>query len=160
MLFASNGNSRLKENVMDRPNHSRTVLWIAVLLLSVSFCGAQEKSSKRGKSHGESIASGKTLFMQQCASCHGDDAKGAGPAALALKKQPPDLTALAKQNHGKFPYSEVSKTIDGDMEVPAHGSKEMPTWGPLFLALTDLDTRKAELLTTNLTDYIKSLQIK
>jgi len=36
MLFASNGNSRLKENVMDRPNHSRTVLWIAVLLLMLA----------------------------------------------------------------------------------------------------------------------------
>jgi len=36
----------------------------------------------------------------------------------------------------------------------------MPTWGPLFLALTDLNTREAERLTTTLADYIKSLQVK
>lgn len=98
--------------------------------------------------------------MQHCASCHSADARGAGPAAVALKKQPPDLTVLAKQNHGKFPYDEVFKAIDGDFEVSAHGSKEMPTWGPLFLALTGVNAREAERLTTNLTDYIKSIQVK
>lgn len=144
----------------EEPMYSRAVLWIAMLLLSISFSTAQETSSKEAETHGKSIASGKTLFMQHCASCHGDDAKGAGPAALALKKQPPDLTALAKRNHGKFPYDEVSKAIDGDFDVPAHGSKEMPTWGPLFFALTDMNARKAESLTINLSDYIKSIQVK
>jgi mono/diheme cytochrome c family protein len=136
------------------------VFWLAVLLFTIPFSAAQETSSKKAAPQGKTTPSGKTLFMQHCASCHGDDAKGAGPAALALKKQPPDLTTLAKRNHGKFPYNEVSKTIGGDVEVPAHGSREMPTWGPLFLALTDLNTREAERLTTTLTEYIKSLQVK
>ena len=136
------------------------VLWIAILLLPIYFSAAQEKSSKKAEVYSKSIASGKTLFLQHCASCHGDDAKGAGPAAVALKKQPPDLTALAKRNHGKFPYAGVSKAIDGDFDVAAHGSKEMPTWGPLFLALTGVNAAKAENLTTNLTDYIKSIQVK
>ena len=142
-----------------KPNHWRVALWFAILLLLISFSAAQT-SSKKAATQGKAMPSGRTLFMQHCASCHGDDAKGAGPAALALKKQPPDLTALAKRNHGKFPYDEVRKAIDGDVEVPAHGSREMPTWGPLFLALTDLNTREAERLTTTLTDYIKSLQVK
>jgi mono/diheme cytochrome c family protein len=136
------------------------VLWIAMLLLPISFSAAQETRSKRAGTLSKSITSGKTLFMQHCASCHSADARGAGPAAVALKKQPPDLTALAKQHHGKFPYDEVFKAIDGDFEVPAHGSKEMPTWGPLFLALTGVNAREAERLTTNLTDYIKSIQVK
>ena len=136
------------------------LLWIAMLLLLISFSAAQETSSKKAGTRSKSIASGKTLFMRHCASCHSADARGGGPAAVALKKQPPDLTGLAKQNHGKFPYDEVVKAIDGDFEVPAHGSKEMPTWGPLFLALTDLNTREAGRLTTTLTDYIKSLQVK
>jgi mono/diheme cytochrome c family protein len=143
-----------------KPNRSRAVLWFAILFLPVSLSAAQETGSKKAETHGKPMPSGKTLFMQHCASCHGDDAKGAGPAALALKKQPPDLTALAKRNHGKFPYDQVSKAIDGDFDVPAHGSKEMPTWGPLFLALTDLNAHEAERLTTTLTDYIKSLQVK
>lgn len=134
--------------------HSRAVLWIVMMLLPISFSVAQERGSKK------SIASGKTLFMQHCASCHSADAKGAGPAAVSLKKQPPDLTFLAKRNHAKFPYDEVFKAIDGDFEVPAHGSKEMPTWGPLFLALTGVNAREAERLTINLTEYIKSIQVK
>lgn len=138
--------------------HSCAVPWIAMLLLPISFSAALETSSK--KAVGKSIASGKKLFMQHCASCHSADAKGAGPAAVSLKKQPPDLTFLAKRNHGKFPYDEVYKAIDGDFDVPAHGSKEMPTWGPLFLALTGLNAHEAERLTTNLTDYIKSIQVK
>jgi mono/diheme cytochrome c family protein len=143
-----------------KPSPSRAVIWFAILLLPISLSAAQETGSKKAATHGKTMPSGKTLFVQHCASCHGDDAKGAGPAALALKKQPPDLTVLAKRNHGTFPYDDVRKAIDGDAEVPAHGSREMPTWGPLFLALTDLDTRKAEGLTTALTDYIKSLQVK
>ena len=143
-----------------KPNHSRAVIWLAILLLPISLSAAGETGSKKGAIHGKATPSGRTLFMQHCASCHGDDAKGAGPAALALKKQPPDLTALAKRNHGKFPYDEVFKAIDGDFDVPAHGSREMPTWGPLFLALTDLNAHEAERLTTTLTDYIKSLQVK
>jgi len=142
---------------MEEPNYSCAVLWIAMLLLPISFSAAQETNSKKAETHSESIAYGKTLFMQHCASCHSADAKGAGPAALALKKQPPDLTRLAKRNHGRFPYDEVSKAINGDVEVPEHGSKEMPAWGPLVVALTDLN---AESLTTNLTDYIKSIQVK
>jgi len=145
---------------MEEPNDSRAVLWIAMLLLPISFAAAQETPSKKAEKRRESIGAGKILFMQHCASCHSADAKGAGPAALALKTQPPDLTVLAKRNHGKFPYDEVVKAIGGDVEVPAHGSREMPTWGPLFLALADLNARKAENLTTNLTEYIKSIQVK
>jgi mono/diheme cytochrome c family protein len=143
------------------PNHAfPLVLWITGLLLPISFSAAGRTKSPASETRSQSIASGKTLFMQHCASCHGDDAKGAGPAAVALKKQPPDLTALAKRNHGKFPYDQVSKAITGDFEVPAHGSREMPMWGPLFLALTGENAREAERLTTNLTDYIKSIQVK
>lgn len=138
----------------------RVLLSITTLLLAICFAAAQQAKSRATETSSKSIASGKTLFTQHCASCHGDDAKGAGPAAIALKKQPPDLTALAKRNHGKFPYDQVSKTITGDFEAPAHGSREMPVWGPLFLALAHENSREAERLTTNLTDYIKSIQVK
>ena len=52
---------------------------------------------------------------------------------LRSRRSHPTSRALAKRNHGKFPYEEVVKAISGDVEVPAHGSIEMPTWGPLFL---------------------------
>jgi mono/diheme cytochrome c family protein len=42
-------------------------------------------------------AKGKALFQQYCASCHGDDGKGAGPAAVAFKVQPPTESRQVSQ---------------------------------------------------------------
>jgi copper transport protein len=39
-----------------------------------------------------SIASGKTLYEQNCLPCHGPQGKGDGPAGLALRPPPADLT--------------------------------------------------------------------
>lgn len=38
---------------------------------------------------------GKQAFMENCASCHGSDAKGDGPMARNLTTAPPDLTMIA-----------------------------------------------------------------
>jgi hypothetical protein len=49
--------------------------------------------------------------------------------SAALKATPPDLTVLAKNNGGVFPFSKVSEVIDGRKVVAAHGTREMPVWG-------------------------------
>ena len=73
---------------------------------------------------------GKGRFMDYCAVCHGADAKGGGPFATMLTKQPSDLTVLSKNNGGAFPFDRVFETIDGRGNVGgAHGSNEMPIWG-------------------------------
>ena len=76
--------------------------------------------------------SGRELFAQLCASCHGADAKGNGPAAEALVAPMPDLTMLAKDNDGVFPMSDVERAIRGERSVLAHGTGEMPMWGTAF----------------------------
>ncbi|MBZ5572099.1 MAG: cytochrome c [Acidobacteriia bacterium] len=48
-----------------------------------------------------SPASGQQMYSAYCAVCHGNDGKGGGPAAEALKVPPPDLTVLARKNGGK-----------------------------------------------------------
>ena len=73
-----------------------------------------------------SPASGTEMFKSYCASCHGADAKGHGPAALAMQIPPPDLTLLAKNNHGKFPDRRVYTSIRGDVNSGAHGSAACP----------------------------------
>jgi mono/diheme cytochrome c family protein len=132
----------------------------AVTLVSFSLLTAASLMAADPASRSKSATSGKALFMNHCASCHGSDARGAGPAAIALKVQPPDLTAMAKANQGKFPYEDVRKAIAGDSMVVAHGSREMPTWGAMFLAMNGVNQKDAEQRITDLTDYIKSLQKK
>jgi len=46
----------------------------------------------------------------------------------------PDLTVLAKNNNGVFPFDRVYQVIDGrkEQDILSHGSREMPVWGRAF----------------------------
>ena len=76
-------------------------------------------------------AEGAMLYERHCATCHGIDAKGAGPMAGVLLIQPVDLTALAKGNGGDFPVLKVVRRIDGRDPLVSHGSP-MPVYGDFF----------------------------
>jgi mono/diheme cytochrome c family protein len=104
--------------------------------------------------------SGEQMYASYCASCHGVDARGNGPAAPALKIPPPNLTTLAARNGGKFPAIHVQQVIKGggDM-VSAHGSLDMPVWGPIFRAIDQNDSGP-KLRLANLTRYLESIQGK
>jgi len=97
------------------------------------------------------------LFRAYCASCHGADAKGKGPAAPALKARVPDLTLLAKRNGGKFPAARVRNMIMGDEVLAAHGSREMPVWGPIFHQI-EWDVDRGNVRLENLVKYLQSIQ--
>ncbi len=73
--------------------------------------------------------SGQARFNQYCAVCHGADAKGGGPFANLMTTRPADLTVLAKNNGGEFPFGRVYDTIDGRNLLAAHGTSDMPIWG-------------------------------
>lgn len=75
---------------------------------------------------------GKQEFHNSCASCHGEDGKGAGPVAGSLKQKVPDLTVLAKNNAGIFPFSRVYDVIDGRQTIASHGPRDMPVWGETY----------------------------
>ena len=100
------------------------------------------------------------MFNAYCASCHGADAKGDGPAAPALKMPTTNLTTLAAKNGGTFPASHVAAVIQGDGMTPAHGSKDMPIWGPIFMAIGGHSQAEVQLRIRNLTAYVESLQVK
>ena len=77
----------------------------------------------------------KADYINYCASCHGVDGTGDGPMADQIKGKATDLTTLAKNNGGHFPYLKVYGTIDGtwsERDLRAHGSHEMPIWGDVF----------------------------
>jgi len=79
---------------------------------------------------------GEREFHQQCSVCHGWDGKGDGVYVTTqlLKTKVPDLTTLSKRNGGMFPVQRMYGIIDGTEAVPAHGTREMPIWGPRYRA--------------------------
>ena len=141
---------------MTCPRWYALVVCVAAMISS----SAQEKEIKRGPAPATSPASGKEMFASYCASCHGKDAKGDGPAASALKQAPADLTALAKKNGGKYPDARVASVLRGQASVAAHGNQEMPVWGPVFWAMSQGHPAEVQQRITNLNDYLKSLQQK
>lgn len=104
---------------------------------------------------------GAEIFQTYCAACHGGDARGDGPAAPALKQRVPDLTRLSRASGGTFPALHVKTTIllGSDDLIPAHGSKRMPIWGPLFHEI-DFDRDWGRVRLENLTQYLESIQKK
>lgn len=106
-----------------------------------------------------SPTSGKEMFNEYCAVCHGQDARGGGPAATALKKKPADLTQLSVHNNGKYPDSRVARYIEGDDKVDAHGTREMPMWGDVFKSMS-ANSDISRMRVSNLSAYIKTLQAK
>lgn len=100
------------------------------------------------------------MYNAYCASCHGSNGQGDGPAAVALKTQPTDLTLLAAKNGGIFPEAHVAAEIEGDALTPSHGDKDMPVWGPVFLTLGQHQSAQAQLRIHNLVKYLENMQHK
>jgi mono/diheme cytochrome c family protein len=99
-------------------------------------------------------------YMEYCASCHGPMGRGDGPVAAELKKRPADLTQLAKNNNGQFPYTRVRAIIDGrGQALGIHGPAEMPVWGERFGRESETDMQvRGKIL--SIVDYLVSIQEK
>jgi mono/diheme cytochrome c family protein len=143
---------------------ARRSLWtaLAVIIAMAMMARAQEpkKEIKHVPLKPTSAASGQEMYKSYCAVCHGTDAKGNGPAADALKVPPPDLTALAGKNGGKYPTFKVSAIIRGEEVLAAHGSRDMPIWGNLFWSVSGGQKAEVQQRVANLNTYIESLQKK
>ncbi|MBT8113489.1 MAG: cytochrome c [Gammaproteobacteria bacterium] len=110
---------------------------------------------------------GESIFINNCATCHGEGGKGNGPMAEQLIKVPSDLTLLSKSNGGSFPETEVYQLLDGRRVVVTdegreaetfHGSKDMPIWGDTFRIIEGDDGAVDELI-SNLLEYLESIQV-
>jgi len=104
--------------------------------------------------------SGKQMFASYCATCHGADARGNGPVASRLKTPPPDLTVLARNNHGKFPDTHIVSVLQYGSEWPTHGTVEMPVWGPILGKMNQTNPQERLLRISNLSRYLETLQVK
>jgi mono/diheme cytochrome c family protein len=136
------------------------VVALAMLAMAQQSAPEQEKVIKHIPVKQTSAASGQEMFNSYCAVCHGVDGKGAGPAASALKVAPTDLSGLTAKNGGKYPSLHVSSVLRGEAETPAHGSKDMPGWGPLFRHLSQGHDAEVQQRIANLNQYVESIQKK
>jgi len=125
-----------------------------------SFAQTQTKKVEKAPIEMTSAASGSEMFKAYCAPCHGKDGKGAGPAATALKIPPINLAQLSKRNNGKFPADHVATILRNGSTTGAHGSSDMPIWGPLFSQVSGRDTGVVEMRIANLIHYLESIQEK
>jgi mono/diheme cytochrome c family protein len=139
---------------------------IAAVIVLSSFAVAQNTASQGAPAvkhipiRNVPSNSGKEMYKNYCAVCHGTDAKGNGPAASALKAAPSDLTLLAQKNGGKYPSAHVASVIRGQASTPSHGSQDMPIWGPLFSSISQGHESQVQQRTANLVNYIETLQAK
>ena len=137
----------------------RFVIVAGLMLFAVSAAGAQTRPS--GDQFPPAyVPSGAALYKQFCSACHDADAKGKGPAAANLKTPPADLTTLAKRNGGKFPNDYVADVLQFGKGPSAHGSYDMPLWGPLFQLIDKSNEQAVKQRIKNLSDYLASVQAK
>ena len=135
---------------------------LVILVLSALAMGQQSgaETTTAAAAKNEPI-SGKQLYVSYCAMCHGTDAKGGGPFSPQLRVWPPDLTQLAKKNNGAYPAMHVAEMVDGEFgKASAHGSREMPIWGPVFRSMAHGHNDSAQLRINSLVKYVESLQQK
>ena len=132
----------------------RVLPLVALAVIAV----AASETPQVGETRKGPAAWGEELFVTYCASCHGSDAKGLGPAAAALKTPPADLTLIGVKHGGEFPTAWVIEFIDGERMVASHGSREMPVWGRLFRAKDGSGKAYAEI--SALAAYLETIQAK
>ncbi len=112
-------------------------------------------------------------YLNNCAACHGRNAKGDGPVAAALSTKPYDLTMISKKYKGTFPEGLIYKVIVGHEIITSHGETDMAVWGDRYTSTPpevdysiefpphEQDTQAIILgRITSLIGYLKSIQAK
>jgi mono/diheme cytochrome c family protein len=104
------------------------------------------------------VEAGKQTYMEHCATCHGNDGRGNGPVASVLRMPPPDLRTLALRHGGKFPEDYVTNVLRFGIQIPAHGTSDMPVWGPIFGVLENGNELAVRRRIKYLCDFLATIQ--
>jgi len=101
-------------------------LWIGTAVIGTALITAPVLG------YAQALDIGKREYVNSCAVCHGTSGKGDGPLAGQIKTKVSDLTIIAKNNVGVFPFARIYDLIDGRQAVEAHGPRDMPVWGNVY----------------------------
>ena len=118
----------------------QTAVLAGAALLLATGAGAGEKGQLRA------IGEGRALYLANCASCHGTDARG-GTA--------PDLGAIGTRD-GSFRVLHVENHITGRRDGRDNGT--MPCWGRLLVRKWPAGEGPATLQTWKLAQYLEFVQ--
>lgn len=159
------GLETVKDRLQDPETEGFMLKRLSMMALAASFVFAMAYASP---SNGKIVipvnrtnpTDGKSMYQSYCAPCHGVDGRGRGPAAIAMKTQPVDLTQLARMNHGKYPESHIASVLEFGTSLPAHGSAAMPIWGHLFDRIEPAQLQETALRVSNLTHYLETMQAR
>ncbi len=137
------------------------ILVLGLCLVAAAASAQQSPTPRKAPAQPTtSVALGKKTYLEYCAVCHGPDGRGIGPASSALKKPPADLTTLSKSHDGKFPAEYVTGIVRFGKPISAHGSSQMPVWGPIFSRREQGNEAAVQRRIKNLCDYLATLQEK
>jgi mono/diheme cytochrome c family protein len=107
---------------------------------------------------------GRALYADYCAACHGTAGRGDGPAAAGLSARPADLSVLARDNGGTYPQVRVMSKVYGYSEGRGGGGGTMPEFGPMLEGRTVLVETEPGIFTPTpeklalLAEYVGTLQ--
>lgn len=138
----------------------RKVVLVAALVCLPTLAFAQTASKtpvvKKGGAPVTNSSNGQQMFTSYCSPCHGKAGKGDGPAAAALTPKPADLTQFTKKygKAGAFPAKDFDDRLNGMAMSAAHGSTDMPVWGPILREMGN-----DQLRFYNLRKYVETLQV-
>ncbi len=137
---------------------SRGVMWAVVLALISGVVLARSAAAQTG-ARAEILKEGKDEYTEHCAACHGVDGRGGGELGQKLFKPPGDLTTIARNNDGQFPFWRAFEVIAGEKTVEGHDTMHMPE----FISRLRRDDFKrgfhqAHLRVLQLTHYLESIQ--
>ena len=131
-----------------------------VQLFALAFLVAAEPRRSLGD---EPVNPAKATYVRYCGACHGESGKGDGVVSHLMRPKPADLTKLAKENKGEFPYAQTMRVIDGRETVRAHGDPNMPVWGEIFQLEDGMTFDKQARVRGKLmfiTEHLSSIQVK
>lgn len=129
---------------------------LALAFVAAAALSAAADAGQEQKNHDAAVA-GRKIFLENCATCHGLDARGNGPTASSLKGVPPDLSQI-EVRHRKFSEYEIQQMILGEPTHVDAGGREMPAWGRLFRQ--EGGDGLAMLRTHTLVSYLESIQAR
>jgi mono/diheme cytochrome c family protein len=128
--------------------------WTVPAAMLLAACVSHEAKAQETASQ----TRGRQRYVALCASCHGQDGSGGGPAAASMRVAPPDLRLIAER-HGGFDRRTIAAIIDGREMAGGHGSEDMPVWGWKGLRARKGETGPSPGM-LDLLAYLQSIQAK